>query len=110
MAQKITTSLEDDIDGSPAAETVRFGLAGVEYEIDLSEQHAHTFREQLNPFVEHARRASRGKSRSGTRSSSDRERTTEIRAWAREHGIDINERGRVPARIVEQYEAAAKTR
>lgn len=107
MAQKVSVSLEDDIDGSPAAETVRFGLAGVEYEIDLSEQHASALRQQLNPFVEHARRAARGKTRSGGRSTVNRERTADIRSWAREHGIAISERGRIPASVIEQYEAAA---
>jgi hypothetical protein len=36
MAQKIHVELVDDIDGSPAAETVTFGLDGTEYQIDLS--------------------------------------------------------------------------
>jgi hypothetical protein len=38
MAQKITVALEDDLDGGPADETVRFGLGGTDYEIDLSTQ------------------------------------------------------------------------
>lgn len=110
MAQKVMVSLEDDIDGSPAAETLHFGLAGVDYEIDLSEQHASAFRQQLGPFVEHARRAGKGKVRSAVRSTSNRQRTTEIRTWAREHGVAISERGRIAASVIEQYEAAAKGR
>lgn len=106
MAQKVTVLLEDDLDGSHAAETVRFGLAGVEYEIDLSEQHANAFREQLSSYVVHARRAGRGKARPGNRSAANRERTADIRAWAREHGVGISERGRIPASVIEQYEAA----
>ena len=47
VATKITVVLEDDLDGGPADETVRFGLDGVEYEIDLSKQHARTFRREL---------------------------------------------------------------
>lgn len=110
MAQKVSVSLEDDIDGSPAAETLRFGLASVEYEIDLSEQHASMFRQQLNPFIEHARRAARGKVRSGARGTANRERTADIRSWAREQGIGISERGRIPASVIEQYEAATGSR
>jgi hypothetical protein len=56
MAQKITVTLEDDLDGGPAAETVRFGLGGAEYEIDLSKKNATAFRRQLAPFIEHAAR------------------------------------------------------
>lgn len=110
MAQKVTVSLQDDLDGSPAAETVRFALAGTEFEIDLSERNASTFRQQLSPYIDHARRAGRvAKTRSSARgSSAGRERTADIRAWAREHGLPINERGRIPANVIEQYEAAAK--
>ena len=40
MAQKIQTLFIDDLDGSAAEGTVRFGLDGTEYEIDLNEEHA----------------------------------------------------------------------
>jgi hypothetical protein len=63
MAQKITVALEDDLDGGPADETVRFGLGGAEYEIDLSKKNARVFRRQLAPFIEHACRAGRGQRR-----------------------------------------------
>lgn len=109
MAQKVTVSLQDDLDGSPASETVRFALAGAEFEIDLSDQNASTFRRQLSPFVEHARRAGRTtQARATARDSANRGRTAGIRAWARGQGIAINERGRVSAVVIEQYEAAAK--
>ena len=51
MAQKVTVALEDDLDGGPADETVRFGLDGAEYEIDLSNKNAAAFRRQLAPFT-----------------------------------------------------------
>jgi hypothetical protein len=60
MAQKITVALEDDLDGGPADETVRFGLGGTDYEIDLSTKNATAFRRQLAPFIEHARKTGRG--------------------------------------------------
>ena len=57
MAQKITVELEDDLDGGPADETVRFGVDGSEYEIDLSKKNAAAFRRKLAPFIDHARKA-----------------------------------------------------
>jgi hypothetical protein len=57
MAQKVTVAREDDLAVGPAAETVRFGLGGAEYEIDLSKKNARVFREQLAPVIEHARKA-----------------------------------------------------
>ena len=49
MAQKITVTLEDDLDGGPADQTVRFGLDSTKYEIDLSARNATAFRERLAP-------------------------------------------------------------
>ena len=108
MAQKITVTLEDDLDGGPADQTVRFGLDGAEYEIDLSTSNATAFRELLAPYTARARKAGRGlRSRPG-RSASDRERSGEIRAWAKAQGIAVSDRGRIPASVIEQYQGAAK--
>ena len=108
MATKIAVALEDDLDGGPADETVHFGLGGAEYEIDLSKKNAKTFRAGLAPFVEHARRAARGGRRRPARPSSARERSGDIRAWAKAEGIAISDRGRIPADVVAQYEAATR--
>ena len=117
MAQKTTVHLVDDIDGSDAAETVPFALDGPEYEIDLSGEHAEQLREALSRYIVSARRAGGGGAgrRGGRRgsgttssspSSSDRQRTAEIRQWAREQGMEINQRGRIPKQVMEAYDAA----
>ena len=57
MAQRIETILVDDLDASRAAdETVRFGIDGTEYEIDLTARHAAELRSALNVYVGAARR------------------------------------------------------
>jgi LDH2 family malate/lactate/ureidoglycolate dehydrogenase len=106
MASKITVALEDDLEGGPADETVRFGVGGTQYVIDLNKKNAQAFRKQLAPFVEHARRAGRGQRR--PRIASPRQRSGDIRAWAKAQGIAVSGRGRIPASVVEQYEAAAR--
>ena len=108
MAQKITVELEDDLDGGPADETLRFGIDGSEYEIDLSKKNAARFRQQLGIYAGHARRAGRGSSQRSARTPSGREHSSAIRAWAREQGISIRDRGRIPASVAGQYEAAAR--
>jgi hypothetical protein len=102
MAQKITVALEDDLDGGPADETVRFGLDGSQYEIDLNANNAAAFRRQLAPFIKHARKAGRGPRRRPARTASSRERSGDIRAWAKEHGMAVSDRGRIPASVAEQ--------
>ena len=106
MAQRVTVELQDDLDGGPADETVRFGLDGTEYEIDLRKTNASKFRRQIAPYLDHARKAGRGQRRRPARATSGRERSGDIRAWAKGQGISVSERGRIPASVVEQYEAA----
>jgi len=110
MAKKVTVALEDDLEGGPADETVRFGFEGVAYEIDLSTKNARAFRAHLAPFLEHARRHGRGPARRAVRTAAGRQHSGEVRAWAKEHGIAVSDRGRIPASVVEQYQAAAKGR
>lgn len=105
MAQKVQVVLIDDIDGGPADETVRFALDGTTYDIDLSNANAARLRAALAEFVGHGRKVSsrptsrRPRSRRGGRSA-------EIRAWAREQGLTVNERGRIPADLAAKYDAA----
>jgi hypothetical protein len=108
MAQKITVALEDDLDGGPADETVRFGLGGTEYEIDLSTKNANAFHRQLASFIEQARKTGRGSRRRPGRTVSSRERSADIRAWAKDQGITVSDRGRIPANVAEQYDAATQ--
>jgi hypothetical protein len=107
MAQRVTVALEDDLDGGPAHETVRFGIGGADYEIDLNRKNAAAFRKQIASFIEHARRAGRGQPRRAAgRTAASRQRSGDIRAWAKDRGIVVSERGRIPANVVEQYQAA----
>jgi hypothetical protein len=106
MGQRVTVELQDDLDGGPADETLRFGLGGTDYEIDLSKKNASRFRRQIAPYIEHARKAGRAQRRRPTRTASSRDRSGDIRAWTKDHGITVSERGRIPASVIEQYEAA----
>ena len=106
MATRTAVVLEDDLDGGRADQTVEFGLDGTAYVIDLSAKNAARFGRQLAPFIEHARRAGRGQRRRPARPASARERSSRIRAWAKGQGITVSERGRIPASVIEQYEAA----
>jgi hypothetical protein len=75
------------------------------YEIDLSKKNAARFRQQLAPFIEHARRAATGPRRAA-RTAASRQRSQDIREWAMEQGIPLSDRGRIPASIYAQYDAS----
>ena len=104
MAQKVQVLLIDDIDGSEAEGTVQFMLDGNEYEIDLSAGNAGKLRKSLRDYVDHGRRAPR--SRSGHSRRTSPISNTAVRQWAKAQGIDVKDRGRVPAEIIARYRAA----
>ena len=109
MAQKVQTIFIDDLDGSQADGTVRFGLDGTEYEIDLNAEHAQQLRDVLASYVSAARRTggSAGRpSRNGRRTQPAGLNTTEVREWAKAQGIDVKDRGRVPSELVAKFKAA----
>ena len=97
MAQRVTVALEDDLDGGPADETVRFGFGGSDYEIDLSKKNANTFRKQLAPFIEHARKSGRGPVRRPVRTAASRQRSGDIRARGADPKPPAAGRRRLPA-------------
>ena len=121
MAQKVQVLLVDDIDGGTAEETVTFALDGVNYEIDLTAEHAAELRDSFSRWVGHGRKVGSG-SGSGTRGSGRQARgggtsrrsgsgsssgdATAIREWARENGYEVSERGRISADVRRAYEAA----
>ena len=109
MAQKIQTLFIDDLDGSTAEGTVRFGLDGTEYEIDLNAGHAKELRDALARYVDAARTvggSGRKPARRSSRGTASGLNTTEVREWARAQGIEVKDRGRVPADLVVKFKAA----
>ena len=106
MAQKVTITLVDDLDGSEGAETVSFGLDGTSYEIDLSEKNAAQLREALAGYVGHARKSGRAKGRAKSAATTSGPSARELRDWARSNGYEVSDRGRVPEEVRQAFEAA----
>jgi hypothetical protein len=110
MAARTVVHLIDDVDGGKADETVSFSLDGVDYAIDLSHGNADGLRKVLAEFVEAGRRvsgrAARGTARTQVRPGGDRAQNQAIREWARRNGHQVSERGRIPAELISQFQAA----
>jgi hypothetical protein len=121
MAKQTIVTFIDDLDGSDADGTIKFGLNDREYEIDLNESNAEKLRELLAPYIEAGRRTAgkaRGKAgrvqvstpaaapaRQGARTVADREQTQAIREWARKRGHEVSDRGRIPVKVLDAYHA-----
>ncbi|TQJ40762.1 Lsr2 protein [Arthrobacter sp. SLBN-112] len=107
MAQKTIVILSDDLDGSEANETIKFGLDGTEYEIDLNNDHANELRGALERFTNAARKTSGGRGHpSGRKSGGSGIDTRAVRMWALDNGFKVNTRGRIQQDILEKYQAA----
>lgn len=112
MAQKLVKLFVDDLDGSEASETIRFGFEGVTYDIDLSAANAHDMRDTIRPFVEHARRVARSTAAAGaagSRSVSASQRRSDLAAardWLRSQGDTVSDKGRIAAVQLAKYRTA----
>ena len=110
MAQKVQITLLCDLDdgNAEAQETLHFSLGNATYEIDLCGEHAQQIRDGLEPFAAHARKSGTAGSnrRRRERPAAGRDQTAGIRSWAKDHGIQVNDRGRIPATVLKEYEAA----
>jgi hypothetical protein len=113
MAQKVLVQMVDDIDGGVAHQTVPFGLDGIQYEIDLSDDNAVSLRDEFARYIAASRRTGGRKVRvaagiSPTVTPADRERSRQIRAWAIENGWSVSERGRIPSEVIAAFEESER--
>ncbi|OZC56284.1 Lsr2 family protein [Rhodococcus sp. RS1C4] len=123
MAKQVIYELIDDIDGTSIdegqGESIEFSLDGVDYVIDLKNKNANEFRKKVEFYVDYATRVGGRKRKaapagaaqsaptvSAPTTKRDPAQTRAIRQWAADSGYEINDRGRIPAEIVEAYEAA----
>lgn len=113
MARRIVHQLVDDLDGTVleigSGETVLFSVDGTAYEIDLGTDNAAALRDAFAPYIAAGRTVSG--SRPTAASSRRRRRTGQvdygpIREWAKANGLHVSERGRVPASVIDAYDAA----
>lgn len=104
MAKRVITTLEDDLDGTEANETIRFSIDGADYEIDLNEAHAQELRQAIGKYASVARRSA-GRPRSAARPAGSSD-TKAARAWAIANGIPVSARGRIHSEVMERYAAA----
>lgn len=100
---KVVITLIDDLDGTvitDAGQTVAFALDGVQYEIDLSNDHAAELRAALAPFITVARSSRRA---GAAPRNSNKAELGAARVWLRAQGHQVSERGRIAANLLDLY-------
>jgi nucleoid-associated protein Lsr2 len=110
VAQKVSVTFACDYDRKEIPEgehmTRAFSLDGRDYEIDLCEKHSQKFDEVLRRFADRARKVTGRVSRTKRRTAAHRQHSAEVRAWAKRSGIEVSDRGRIPANVIERYDAS----
>lgn len=106
MAKKTVTSIYDDIDGTEGAETVAFSFDGKSYEVDLSDKNKDKLAKALEPYISAGRSTGGSRRSSGASRGGGRTDLASIRAWAKDNGHDVSERGRIPASVISAYDEA----
>lgn len=111
MARKVSVDLVDDLDAElNADETVEFGIDGVSYEIDLTAGHAEQLRTQIAQWTSHARKLGsvRRAGRRAGRSGLSKDKIAQVRQWGRANGHEVGDRGRIPAELLDAFNAAQR--
>ncbi|MEU4173000.1 Lsr2 family protein [Streptomyces sp. NPDC026665] len=108
MVQKTVTIYVDDLTGEESSEiaTHSFSLNGIHYEIDLAPESYDELADAFARFIEAGRKVGRDRGNKARTSSSEGPSAEEVRAWARVKGIEVSDRGRIPASVHEAYEIA----
>lgn len=103
MAQKTVTLTTDDFTGKELRDedrvTVPFSFDGSNYFVDTTREGAEKVHEMIQPLLDIAQSDS-------TRVSNRQVDPKRARQWAREQGMDVPSRGRLPLSIVEAYREA----
>ena len=108
MAKKQTVTYVSDLSGSEItdndAPTLTFGWDGTEYEIDLTAKEAEKFYSVMEKYLSVATKV--GGKRRGKAKTSTGPSAAELREWAQSNGIDVPDRGRIPAAVRDAFNAA----
>jgi hypothetical protein len=118
MARKTVVTLVDDLTGETAEDisTVEFTVDGMAYELDLTDENSAKLRDTLSPYGRAGRkiggrrhgdtRPGRTINSSGSAAGYNRETLKSIRAWAKQNGHRVSDRGRLSAEVLQAWHSA----
>jgi len=112
MAKQERVDLIDDLDGSPAEDTFRVSWEGQAVEVELSADNRKRIEESLAALFDAGRKisvhyGSRGpqgpKPKQRAPRSEEKASNGAIRDWARQNGLQVSDRGRIPREVLAEY-------
>ena len=107
MATQTTVTVTCDLcGGTKDTRTRSISLDGQALEIDLCAKDGRGLDKVAQQFIPHARKVRRVPSAGGRRTASTRQHSASVRDWAKEQGLVVSDRGRIPADVERKYAAA----
>ena len=108
MAKETIVRITDDIDGSDAVESIRFGFRGIDYDIDLNAKNVAAMEKSLEKWIQHGQKSEPTGIRSRQRRTpvKSKDQTAAVREWARANGYKVSDRGRIAAEVQEAYNSS----
>ncbi|MEO5499460.1 MAG: Lsr2 family protein [Candidatus Saccharimonadales bacterium] len=112
MAQRVVTMRVSDLSGEDlgdGGQSLNFSIGNAQYTIDLSDKEVEKFFDTFKKYTDVAAKTGRGSAKRTVASGSGRtkEELASIRAWAKDNGHDVSERGRIKQEVVDAYMASA---
>ena len=86
--------------------TRSISIDGQTLEIDLCAKDGRGLDKVAQKFIPHARKVRRVSGGGGRRTASTRQHSASVRDWAKEQGLVVSDRGRIPADVERKYAAA----
>lgn len=109
VARKEVVQYTDDMTGAPLESgkvvEVELSYRGRDYVLDLSHESSLELATVLDPWLSVARRVPRSSQRQGP-SLATKERNRAIRAWARDNGYEVSDRGAIAKGVIAAYDEA----
>lgn len=107
--ERVRVEVIDDLDGESAADDrIEFTWEGVSYRLDLNAKNAKKLRDSIAPYIGAAQRVGGKRTNNARRGPAkvDKEQLAHIRTWAKDHGYEVSDRGRIPVSVQEAYAQA----
>ena len=107
MATQTTVTVTCDLcGGTKDTRTRSISLDGQTLEIDLCVKDGRGLDKVAQRFIPYARKVRRVSGGGGRRTASTRQHSASVRDWAKEQGLVVSDRGRIPADVERKYAAA----
>ena len=106
MARETIQVYFDDLTGEPVeaddVRSIKFAWEGKALRLDLNQENAEKLEEVMKPYLDAATLVTSSEIKKAPKPR--RTDLDKVRSWARENGMEVSDRGRVPIKVLDAYD------